>query len=81
MKTAISIEDGLLREADATARMLGLSRSRLFATAVGEFLARQRRERMLLKLNEVYGAGADATEKALLPKIKAKVGRVIADKW
>lgn len=42
MKTAISIDDGLLREADETARMMGLSRSRLFALAVGDFLRRQR---------------------------------------
>ena len=36
-KTAISINDGLLQEADETARLMGLSRSRLFALAVGEF--------------------------------------------
>jgi len=38
MKTAISIDDGLLQEADETARLMGLSRSRLFALAVGDFL-------------------------------------------
>jgi len=81
MKTAISIEDGLLREADEAAKLLGLSRSGLFAAAVGEFLARQNRERMLLKLNQVYGTGADATETELLPKIKAKVRGAIKDKW
>jgi len=47
MKTAISIEDGLLREADDTARQMGLSRSRLFALAVADFLQRQRQEQML----------------------------------
>jgi metal-responsive CopG/Arc/MetJ family transcriptional regulator len=40
MKTAISIDDRLLREADEAARLMGLSRSRLFALAVGEFLKR-----------------------------------------
>ena len=33
MKTSISIDDRLLREADETARMMGASRSRLFALA------------------------------------------------
>src|ERR1700720_4089982 len=47
MKTAISIDEALLREADETARLMGLSRSRLFALAVVDFLQRQRREQML----------------------------------
>ena len=46
MKTAISIDDALLQEADETAERMGLSRSRLFALAVGDFLQKQRREQM-----------------------------------
>lgn len=41
MKTAISIPDELFREVEACSRRLKLSRSRLFATAVREYLARQ----------------------------------------
>jgi len=40
MKTAISIPDDLFREVEACSRRLKLSRSRLFATAAREFLAR-----------------------------------------
>jgi len=40
MKTAISIPDDLFREVDACSRRLKLSRSRLFAAAAREFLAR-----------------------------------------
>ncbi len=40
MKTTISIDDGLLQAADETARLMGLSRSRLFALAVDDFLQR-----------------------------------------
>jgi metal-responsive CopG/Arc/MetJ family transcriptional regulator len=39
MKTAISIDDELLRAADHAAQGMGVSRSRLFALAVGDFLA------------------------------------------
>jgi len=46
MKTAISIDDRLLQEADETAQLMGLSRSRLFALAVGNFLGQRRREQM-----------------------------------
>jgi metal-responsive CopG/Arc/MetJ family transcriptional regulator len=51
MKTAISLDDTLLREADETARQMGLSRSALFALALAEFLERRRQEQMLLQLN------------------------------
>src|ERR1035437_635754 len=67
MKTAISINDGLLQEADETARLMGLSRSRLFAMAVGDFLQRQRREQMLLRLNEVYAKGRGDTRRLHWP--------------
>jgi metal-responsive CopG/Arc/MetJ family transcriptional regulator len=81
MKTAISIDDGLLKEADQIARLMGLSRSRLFAIAVGDFLERQRQERMLLRLNEVYANAAEPAEKRLLSGIKAKVRRTVKDRW
>jgi metal-responsive CopG/Arc/MetJ family transcriptional regulator len=81
MKTAISIDDGLLQEADETARLMGLSRSRLFSLAVGDFLQRQRREQMLLRLNEVYANGVEPAEKRLLKGIKAKVRRTVKDRW
>ena len=81
MKTAISIDDGLLQEADETARLMGLSRSRLFALAVGDFLQRQRREQMLLRLNEVYAEGLEPAEAPLLKGIKAKVRRAVKERW
>ena len=40
MKTAISIPDELFRAVEACSRRLKLSRSRLFATAAREYLAR-----------------------------------------
>ena len=81
MKTAISIDDGLLQEADETARLMGLSRSRLFALAVGDFLQRQRREQMLLRLNEVYPEGMKPAEAHLLKEIKAKVRGAVKERW
>ena len=81
MKTAISIDDGLLQEADQTARLMGLSRSRLFSLAVGDFLQRQRREQMLLRLNEVYADSVEPSERRLLKGIKAKVRRTAKERW
>jgi metal-responsive CopG/Arc/MetJ family transcriptional regulator len=81
MKTAISIDDGLLEQADQTARLMGLSRSRLFAVAVRDFLQRQKQEQMLLRLNEVYANAPEPAEKRILKGIKSKVGRTLKDHW
>jgi len=81
VKTAISIDDRLLQEADRTARLMGLSRSRLFARAIGEFLQRQRREQMLHRLNEVYADGMEPAEKRLLAGMKARVRPAVKERW
>ena len=81
MKTAISIDDGLLQEADDTARRLGLSRSRLFALAVADFLEHQRKEQMLARLNHVYADHVELPDKRLLKGIKATVRRTVKKRW
>ena len=81
MKTAISMDDGLLLEADRAATNLGLSRSRLFARAVREFLERQRQEQMLRQLNEVYATPLDQGEMASLKGIKSKFRKTLKDRW
>jgi hypothetical protein len=60
---------------------MGLSRSRLFAMAVGDFLERQRKEQMLLRLNEVYAEGREPAATPLLKGIKAKVRRAVKERW
>jgi metal-responsive CopG/Arc/MetJ family transcriptional regulator len=81
MKTAISIDEALLKEADTTAGQMGLSRSRLFTMAVGEFLRRKRDEQMLHRLNEVYAKSPDLPEKRLLKGMKAKVRSTVKEGW
>lgn len=81
MKIAISIDNDLLREADETARVMGVSRSRVISLAVGEFLKRQRESQMLQQLNEVYAGGLDAEKKRLVKSIMARVGRTVKDRW
>ena len=81
MKIAISMDDRLLHEADETARLMGLSRSRLFAVAIGDFLEKKRQEQMLLRLNDVYTIRVDPAEKRLTKSIKNKVGGTIKEPW
>jgi len=54
MKTAISIPDPLFEEAEAAAKDLGLTRSKLIQTALEEFLQRRRDAEVTRRLNKSY---------------------------
>lgn len=54
MKTAVSLPDDVFTSAEHLARKLGISRSRLFATAVAEFVARNNSSRVTERLDAVY---------------------------
>lgn len=62
MKTAISIADITFAKAEALAERLGISRSRLYALALEEFLEAHSDEEVTKTLNEVY-----ETEDSALP--------------
>ena len=68
MKTALSLPDSLFRSANRLARRLGMSRSRLFATAVAEFIAKHREDKVTERLNDVY-----ATERSRMDPLLARV--------
>jgi metal-responsive CopG/Arc/MetJ family transcriptional regulator len=78
MKTAISIPDDLFTSADALARKLGISRSRLIATAVAEYLAKHRATKVTERLNAVY-----ATERSHLDAATRRAQRrsVARSEW
>jgi len=62
MKTAVSIPDDIFRDSDRLARRLGTSRSRLYARALTDFLARHGEEEMTQGMNQVVdqaGPGVD----------------------
>ena len=56
MKTAISIPDALFRKAEAAAKKLGVSRSKLLQTALEQFLNARQNEEITERLNKSYGA-------------------------
>jgi metal-responsive CopG/Arc/MetJ family transcriptional regulator len=80
MKTAISMEDDLLAEADRMARRIGISRSRFLSLAVRDYLTRHRQEQMTERLNEIYRQN-NAEEARLTGRIKAKFRPAIKDRW
>lgn len=54
MKTAVSLPDPLFKAADALARRLGMSRSRLVQEALAEYVAKHNQRRISERLDEVY---------------------------
>ena len=54
MKTAISLPDSLFRQAGEIAAELSISRSRLVAMALEEFIRRHRQQRVIERLDAVY---------------------------
>jgi len=56
MKVALSIPDDLFDAGEILGRKLRVSRSRLYATALAEFLAKHRGRKLTERLDAVYGA-------------------------
>jgi len=54
MKTAISIPDNLFKDAEITAKQLGLARSQLYVKAIKEFIEHHNKEYITDKLNTLY---------------------------
>jgi metal-responsive CopG/Arc/MetJ family transcriptional regulator len=54
MKTAISLPDPLFAEAEQVAKRLRMSRSKLYATAIAQFLKQHGSREVTERLNEVY---------------------------
>jgi len=55
MKVALSIPDDVFESAESLGKRLGVSRSRLYATALAEFVAKHRGRKTTERLNSVYG--------------------------
>ena len=71
MKTAVSIPDKIFRSADSLAKRLGVSRSRLYADALEDFLSRRRDLQVKERLDAIYGEEESALGSGL-GKLQAK---------
>lgn len=78
MKIAISIPDSIFEEADALAKRLGKSRSRLYADAVAEYLRDHRDEGVTEQLDAVYAAEDSSVDEALY---RAQLDQVDDEGW
>ena len=63
IKTAVSIESGLFEKAEKAAQNLKVSRSRLFALALDNYLTQLENFLLLKKINKAYADKADQQER------------------
>ena len=65
MKTAVSVPDPIFRAADKLAHRLGMSRSKLFSTAVQRFMQQYDDDAITAMLNKYYEEKTSALDPAL----------------
>lgn len=78
MKVALSIPDDLFESAEILSRRLGLSRSRLYATALADYLAKHRGRKTTERLNAVYADKPEPIDPALR---RAQSKTIARDRW
>lgn len=75
MKVALSIPNELFDSAETLGKKLGVSRSRLYATALAEFLAKHRGRKTTERLNAVYAS----EDSRLDPRLRRLQGRSLGE--
>lgn len=79
VKTAISLDDTLFEQVETLMQELEMSRSRVIATALKEFIKRRERQKILEKLNEVYKDGPTEEEEVAKRVMKQYHHKLMAD--
>jgi len=78
MKTAVSIPDKVFRSADSLAKHLGVSRSKLYSTALTEFLSQRQDLMVRERLDAVYGEKNSAPDSGL---VDLQERSLLPEKW
>lgn len=81
IKTAISIRKALFEQAEAAAREMNVSRSRLFALALEQYLERQQNCELLASLNAAYADEPDQAELTLRDVSRRSQRRMVEGQW
>ncbi|MDL1910796.1 hypothetical protein FBQ81_08905 [Chloroflexi bacterium CFX6] len=81
IKTAISIDKSLFKQANALARKLKVSRSRLFVIALEDYIRQQENREILEGINAVYADEPDEAEKELRRRMRKSHRRLVEGQW
>jgi metal-responsive CopG/Arc/MetJ family transcriptional regulator len=81
VKTAISIQESLFKDAEALATRMNISRSQLFAIALSEFIQRQQNRHLLEQINAAYDDAPDPLEREQQQLMKVKQRQLLEGQW
>lgn len=81
VKTAISIQESLFQEVEALAGEMNISRSKLFAIAIEEFIQRRRNRQLLQQINAAYDDTPDLEEREHQQRMKVRHRQLVEGQW
>lgn len=81
VKTAISFQKSLLEKAEALAREMKVSRSRLLALALEDFIQRYQNRRLLEQIDTACKDLTDTREQVLSRRIRRNHRRIVEGEW
>ncbi len=81
IKTAISLQESLFEQVETLAREMKVSRSRLFALALEDYLRRYQNLQLLERINQAYHDDTDSAEQERLHKLRRQHRKVVEGTW
>jgi metal-responsive CopG/Arc/MetJ family transcriptional regulator len=78
MKVALSIPDDLFQSAESLGKRLGVSRSRLYATALADYVAKHQSRKITAQLDAVYAAEDSGLDPAIR---RAQTRSIPRERW
>jgi metal-responsive CopG/Arc/MetJ family transcriptional regulator len=80
IKTAVSLQNHLFDQADEIAKEMKVSRSKLFALALEDYIQRYRNRQLLEQINRAYTDSPDLEEVERLVRMQRKQRQILQDK-
>ena len=81
IKTAISIEKPLFEEVETLAKELKISRSRIFALAVRDFIQQHRNQKLLEAINRAYEDHPDIEDERVIDQMRSRHRDLVKGQW
>ena len=81
IKTAISIEKPLFEEVETLAKELKISRSRVFALAVRDFIQQHRNQKLLEAINRAYEDHPDIEDERVIDQMHFRHRDLVKGQW
>jgi metal-responsive CopG/Arc/MetJ family transcriptional regulator len=80
-KTAVSLDKSLCQQVDILANKMKVSRSRLFAMALEDFLRRHENRELLEEIDRAYGDEPDQGQRALHSGMQRIHRKIVEGEW